>query len=96
MSSFVGEPAVAHSMPSNYSHINIGEPNSGLPVDRWHIDSVDFVLICLLSDPEGMEGGELQVVAEHEPEQGLFVSLTDLQLHVSDALLSIPSLQIKP
>lgn len=71
VSSFAGESVVAHSMPSNYSHVNIGEPNSGLPVDRWHVDSVDFVLIVLLSDPENMEGGELQVVANHEPDEAL-------------------------
>ncbi len=35
VSSFAGEPVVAHSMPSNYSHVNIGEVNAGLPVDRW-------------------------------------------------------------
>lgn len=44
--------------------------DSTLMISR-HVDSVDYVLIVLLSDPEGMEGGELQVVANHEPEEAL-------------------------
>jgi len=31
-------------------------------VDKWHFDSVDFVMVVILSDMEGMVGGELAVL----------------------------------
>ncbi len=34
-------------MHSNYSHINIGVIGSDKPVDQWHVDSVDYVLIVV-------------------------------------------------
>ncbi|CAF0732447.1 unnamed protein product [Brachionus calyciflorus] len=46
----------------NYSHINIGVPGSGKKVDQWHLDSVGFVIVTVLSDCENMKGGDLQVL----------------------------------
>ena len=31
-------------------------------VDAWHFDSVDYVLVIMLSDLTDMEGGELEVL----------------------------------
>lgn len=46
----------------NYSHFNLGVPGSGKKVDKWHLDSIDFVLVAVLSDCENMIGGDLQVL----------------------------------
>ncbi|CAF0788546.1 unnamed protein product [Brachionus calyciflorus] len=46
----------------NYSHFNIGVPGSGKKVDHWHLDSVGFVMVAILSDCENMKGGDLQVL----------------------------------
>ncbi|GMI07854.1 hypothetical protein TrRE_jg1387, partial [Triparma retinervis] len=61
LSKMSGCPLGPHNMPSNLSQTNFGEIGSKKPVDVWHIDSVDYVLVILLSDPTGMVGGELQV-----------------------------------
>jgi hypothetical protein len=33
-------------------------------VDSWHFDSVDYVLVIILSDMKGMIGGELEVLKQ--------------------------------
>jgi hypothetical protein len=48
-------------MPSNLSQTNFGEIGADKPVDVWHIDSVDYVLVILLSDASNMVGGDLLV-----------------------------------
>ena len=50
-----------HSMTMNISHTNVGKPGTGKAVDKWHTDSVDYVLI-ILSDLTEMRGGELRVL----------------------------------
>lgn len=32
-----------------------------VPVDKWHTDSVDYVVVIILSDLTDMRGGDLQV-----------------------------------
>jgi hypothetical protein len=56
-----GCPLGPHHVPSNLSQTNFGEIGGDKPVDVWHIDSVDYVMVLLLSDATDMEGGELQV-----------------------------------
>lgn len=48
-----------HYLLSNVAHINIGLPNNK-DVDKWHFDSVSYVLIIMLSDPEHFKGGILE------------------------------------
>jgi len=76
------QPSYHHG---TYSHTNIGvlppaeemskpshlrRPNLA-PVDQWHVDAVPFVLILILSDMEGMEGGELECVRRKGKEAGM-------------------------
>eukprot|EP00960_Hanusia_phi_P076889 768626-Hanusia_phi.AAC.7 len=62
LSSLAGEPISlhAHGMNLGSRHTNFGEVG-GVAAEKWHVDSVDYVLIVMLSDTEGMEGGDLQL-----------------------------------
>jgi hypothetical protein len=40
------------------------------PVDVWHTDSVEYSLICLLSDMTDSDGGELQLLLAANPDEG--------------------------
>jgi hypothetical protein len=67
-----------HTMQKNMSHSNIGFPATTItststtadtadtvtvtPVDKWHTDSTDYVVVIILSDLTDMRGGELQVL----------------------------------
>jgi hypothetical protein len=51
-----------HSMPLNWGHVNVGVAGTGQKVDQWHVDSVTYVLVLMVSDPIGVVGGELQVL----------------------------------
>lgn len=73
MSIFAAKTVVAHGMPMNYSHINIGVPGVAKKVDQWHLDSVGYVLVILISDADGMVGGELQVLNRDRDEKALEV-----------------------
>jgi len=42
-----------------------------VPVDQWHADSVPFVLIIILSEMQGMVGGELECVRRKGREEGM-------------------------
>lgn len=46
----------------NISHTNIGQIGAGKPIDKWHVDSVDYVMVLILSDLRDMVGGELRVL----------------------------------
>ena len=61
LSQMAGTPLGPHHMPMNLSQTNFGEIGANKPVDQWHIDSVPYVMVLLLSDATGMEGGKLQV-----------------------------------
>lgn len=73
LSTFANVPICAHTMTTNYSQINFGEPpkegeESAKPADVWHLDSVDYVLVVVLTD--GFEGGEL-LVSSMDPNQAM-------------------------
>jgi hypothetical protein len=74
LSDFADEKIVPHSMTMNISHCNIGEIATGKPVDKWHVDSVDYVLIVILSDLTDMVGGELRVLQQPNDKSGTFFS----------------------
>jgi hypothetical protein len=50
------------SITKNISHTNIGKIASGKAIDKWHIDSVDYAMVIILSDVTDMKGGELRVL----------------------------------
>lgn len=62
LSSLARDPVCPQTTPMNISHTNIGEVGTGRPVDRWHTDSTDYVLVLILSDIADMEGGDLRVL----------------------------------
>ena len=59
-----------HGMAMNHSQINFGEVGGG-PVNQWHMDSVPYVMVILLSDATDMEGGELLVARLGDPHKAL-------------------------
>jgi len=68
-------PMNPHGILMHAAQINfgVGKKNGGSdkPTDAWHLDSVPYVLILLLSDPEEFEGGETKVARYRNPEDGL-------------------------
>jgi len=52
----------------NMSHVNLGKPVvKGEPpviVDQWHVDSVDYVCVIIMSDISQSIGGDLQVLCK--------------------------------
>ena len=44
------------------AHINFGKIDPNYEADKWHFDSVDYVLVIVLSDVQGMDGGNLEVL----------------------------------
>lgn len=61
LSQCAGTPLGPHDMGMNLSQTNFGEIGAKRPVDQWHIDSVPYVMVLLLSDARDMVGGKLQV-----------------------------------
>ena len=61
ISEIAGEPLSPTSFGSHIAQVNFGPPGSA-EVDKWHFDSVDYVLVIVLSDITNMMGGELQLL----------------------------------
>jgi len=53
-----------HTMTMSVGHTNVGQVATGRPVDKWHVDSTDYVLITIISDIEEMKGGLLRVLQQ--------------------------------
>lgn len=62
VSDMAGTKLIPHAMVANYSHVNIGKVGMGKNVDSWHVDSVPYVLVTVLSDQTNSQGGALQMV----------------------------------
>ena len=60
-----------NALPMNCPQINFGEIGSEEEVDIWHLDSVPYVLVILLSDATDMVGGELRVARLPDPKEAL-------------------------
>jgi hypothetical protein len=56
---------------------------------QWHLDSVGFVLIVLLSDPKEMVGGELEVLTRDRDNNALDVLNSMTDSHKPSELLSV-------
>ncbi|DBA00998.1 TPA: hypothetical protein N0F65_006259 [Lagenidium giganteum] len=65
-----GDALVSHPLIMNQGHVNYGM-KTGKVVDAWHADSVDYVLVVMLSDPKNYAGGELQIVKTNNVENGV-------------------------
>ena len=60
LSEVVGAPLARHSMPSVACGINYAPEDISRAVDSWHVDSVSFDMVILLTDPQTFRGGEFQ------------------------------------
>ena len=60
LSEIVGAPLARHSMPSVACGINYAPEDISRAVDTWHVDSVSFDMVILLTDPQTFRGGEFQ------------------------------------
>ena len=60
LSNIVGTPLARHSMPSVACGINYAPDDITRAVDSWHVDSVAFDMVILLTNPQSFRGGEFQ------------------------------------
>ncbi|GLE00336.1 hypothetical protein PINS_up009093 [Pythium insidiosum] len=67
-SNLSGDALTTHSMTTTHGHINVGAA-TGKVVDPWHLDSVDYVMVVMLTDPATFEGGDLEVVRRSTAEE---------------------------
>jgi len=58
---FVGEQLLPHFCFSNSPQVNLSCPGAAGPVDHWHNDSIAYAGVVVISDMEGMTGGELEL-----------------------------------
>ena len=54
-----GERLVPATFGSHITQVNFGRIGEASNVESWHFDSVDYVLVIILSDIQDMVGGEL-------------------------------------
>jgi len=52
---------VRHSVPAVACGINYAPDDITKAVDNWHVDSVNFDIVLMVTDPRGLKGGEFQV-----------------------------------
>jgi hypothetical protein len=62
VSKIAGERLCPSTFGSHIVQVNFGKAGVNASVDKWHFDSVDYVLVVILSDIEDMVGGELEVL----------------------------------
>jgi hypothetical protein len=62
VSKLTNEPLCPHSLANGLAHVNFGKIDPTYEADKWHFDSTEYVLVIVLSDIEGMDGGSLEVL----------------------------------
>lgn len=60
VSSIAGVQLARHSVPAVACGVNYAPKDIRKAVDTWHVDSVAFDIVMMLSDPDTLEGGEFQ------------------------------------
>jgi hypothetical protein len=60
LSDIAGCALLPHNMPSQQLYINFAPDELTSAVDTWHVDSIGFDYVLLLSDPRTFEGGRFQ------------------------------------
>jgi len=60
LSDVAGCALLPHSMPSQQLYINYAPDELTNAVDTWHVDSIGFDYVMLLSDPRTFGGGQFQ------------------------------------
>jgi len=62
LSAMAGEQLVPSHFNNSTPQVNISIPGMGGAAEFWHWDSVSYVANFLLNDPEGMEGGDFEII----------------------------------
>lgn len=60
LSELAGVALASHSVPAVACGINYAPEDISRAVDTWHVDSVSFDMVILLTDPATFKGGEFQ------------------------------------
>lgn len=60
LSTLAGAPLARHSVPAVACGINYAPEDVRRAIDSWHVDSVAFDAVILLTDPATFSGGEFQ------------------------------------
>jgi len=60
LSDIAGCELLPHSMPSQQIYVNYAPDDPSKAVDTWHLDSIGFDYVLLLSDPRSFSGGRFQ------------------------------------
>ena len=60
LSDIAGCELLPHNMPSQQLYINYAPDDLTKAVDTWHVDSIGFDYVLLVSDPRTFGGGEFQ------------------------------------
>ena len=60
LSEITGAPLARHTVPAVACGINYAPEDITKAVDTWHVDSVSFDAVILLSDPKSFRGGQFQ------------------------------------
>lgn len=60
LSELAGVALASHSVPAVACGINYAPEDISRAVDTWHVDSVSFDMVILLTDPATFRGGEFQ------------------------------------
>jgi hypothetical protein len=82
------ELAIHGMTMSSISHTNVGQTATGRPVDAWHTDSFEYVLVIILSDTAEMLGGTMRVLQMADASGEMFKELT-IKGGVPDDLVEI-------
>jgi hypothetical protein len=60
LSDIAGCLLLPHTMPSQQLYINFAPDDPAQAVDTWHVDSIGFDYVLLLSEPRTFSGGQFQ------------------------------------
>ena len=88
VSTIMGTPLGAHSIPHQQLYINFAPEDVTKAVDNWHIDSIDYDIVILLEDPDTFEGGKFQYFrgTDHEAAEIFGTETDELPLGFADEL----------
>ena len=60
LSQIYGIPVAPHSIPLHLGHFNFAPDDLTRAVDKWHIDTIGFDYVMMVSDPNQQVGGRFQ------------------------------------
>ncbi len=60
LSAIAGTPLCPHSIPPMQAFVNFAPEERARSVDSWHVDSIGFDAVMMVSDPATLEGGRFE------------------------------------